>query len=133
MSKVHGKGTAVSLGGSDLSVYSNTITWARTADSHDTTTYGKNSHVFQGGLLTGTATIAGFYDDSNTVGPRAVINPKIGTVVALVYRPEGTGVGKPQDTVNVLVTGYTETPPVADMVTFQVDLQMSDDVATTTQ
>src|SRR5262245_14297510 len=133
MSKVHGKASAVSLGGADLSVYSNTITWGQTADAHNVTTYGKDAKVWQGGLLDGTATIGGFYDNNNTVGPRAVIKPKIGTNATLVYRPEGAGAGKPQESVDALVTGYTETPPVADMITFQVTLQFSDVVTTSTQ
>lgn len=133
MAFVHGKGSVTSLGGSDLSVYSNSVEWARKADMHDVTTFGKNSHVKQGGLLDGTATIDGVYDNTATVGPRAVINPKIGTVVAMVWRPEGTGTGKPQETVNVLVAGYTETSPVADMIKWKVDLELSDDVTTAVQ
>lgn len=133
MAFTHGKGSVTSLGGSDLSIYGNAVEWARTGDSHDVTTFGKNSHVKQGGLLDGTATISGIYDNTAAVGPRAVINPKVGTVVAMVWRPEGTGTGRPQDTVNVLVTSYTESSPVADMITFAVELEMSDDVATITQ
>ncbi len=130
---IHGKGSALSLGGSDLSAYSNSTEWGRKADSHDVTTYGKNSHVKQGGLLDGSVSVEGMYDSSLTVGPRAVINPKIGTVVAFVWRPEGAGAGKPQDTVQVLVAGYTETSPVADYVKWKIELEMSDDVATVTQ
>jgi len=130
---VHGKVTAVSLGGSDLSIYSNSVTFARTSDSHDVTTFGKNAHVYNGGLLDGTASIAGIYDSTAVTGPRGVITPKIGTVVPLVHRPEGTATGRPQDTVDVLVTNYTETSPVADMVTFSVELQMSDTVTVAAQ
>ena len=133
MSFIHGKGSVTSLGGSDLSVYSNSVEWARKSDMHDVTTFGKNSHVKQGGLLDGTASIEGVYDNTATVGPRAVINSKIGTVVAMVWRPEGTGTGKPQETVNVLVAGYTETSPVADMIKWKVDLELSDDVTTAVQ
>jgi len=133
MPNVHGKVTAVSLGGSDLSIYSNSVTFARTADSHDVTTFGKNAHVYQGGLTDGTASIAGFYDSTAVSGPRAVIMPKIGTVVPLVHRPEGTATTRPQDTVDVLVTGYTETSPVADMVTWSIELQMSDSVTSGAQ
>ena len=133
MSFIHGKGSVSTLGGSDLSVYGNSVEWARKADSHDVTTFGKNAHVKQGGLLDGTATIEGIYDNTATVGPRAVINPKIGTVVSMVWRPEGTGTGKPQDTVNVLVGEYTETSPVADMIKWKVSLELSDDVVTAVQ
>ena len=82
MAFIHGKGTAVSLGGDDLSVYSNSVTFGRTSDSHDVTTFGKNAHVYQGGLLDGTCSIQGVYDDG-AAGPRATIEPLIGTVVEL--------------------------------------------------
>lgn len=132
MAFVHGKNTYISLDGDDLSAYCNTSQLGRTADSHDVTTYGKNSHVFAGGLGNGTASMGGIYDDT-TAGPRDVIEPLIGTVVVLVRRPEGTGSGKPQDTVDVLVTGFTETAPVADMVTWECQMQLSGDVASANQ
>jgi hypothetical protein len=62
-----------------------------------------------------------------------VLRPLVGTVVELVHQPEGAGAGKPQDVVDVLVTKYTQTHPVADMVTWAVDLQFSDDVNSTAQ
>lgn len=129
----HGKSTFVSLDGDNLSAFSNNVVFTRTSDSHDVTTFGNNSHVKQGGLLDGSATIAGIYDTTASTGPRAVIEPLIGTVVPLVHQPEGAGSGKPQDTVDVLVASYVETSPVADMVTFSVELQMSDDVDSAAQ
>lgn len=129
MTFVHGRGVYVSLGGNNLSSYCNTSTPERTADSHDVTTYGKNSHVFKGGLLNGSGTIGGFYDSSTSSGPRAIIEPLLGTNVAYVDRPEGTGIGKPQRTVDALVTKYNETRPVADMISWSADLQFSDDAA----
>lgn len=132
MTFVHGKSTYISLDGDNLSTYTNTSELNRTADSHDVTTYGKNSHVKEGGLLDGTGSMSGIYDNG-AAGPRAVIEPLIGTVVQLIRRPEGTGSGKPQDTVNVLVQSYTETNPVADMVAWSCEFELSDDVASTTQ
>lgn len=130
---VHGKNTFVSLNGSDLSTYATTSQLERNADKHDVTTYGKNDHVFQGGLGNGAFTMSGIYDSTASVGPRAVIEPLVGTVVQLIRRPEGTGSGKPQDKVNVLVEKYVETSPVADMVTWSLDLQPSDSVDSTPQ
>lgn len=132
MSFVHGKFVKVTLDGDDLSAFCNTSTAERSADSHDVTTYGNNSHVFQGGLLNGTGTIGGFYD-STTAGPRAVIEPLIGSVVVYVDMPEGTGAGKPRRTVDALVMKYTETRPVADMISWSADLQFSDDVVIVNQ
>lgn len=132
MAFVHSKDTYVSLGGDDLSAFTNSTTYNRSADSHDVTTYGKNSKVYAGGLKDGTVTIGGTYDSSAT-GPRAIIAPLLGTTVVFVFRPEGTGAGKPEDTVDVLVTAYNESSPVADMVQWTAELQMSDDVVSAAQ
>lgn len=132
MSKVHGKNTVVIINSVDLSQFSNNCEFTRSGDSHDVTTFGNNSHRKQGGLLDGKATISGFYDDAAT-GPRATIEPLIGTVVPLVHRPEGTGTGRPEDTVNVLVQSYVETNPVAEYVTWSCDVEFDGDVTTADQ
>lgn len=132
MAFVHGKDTFISLNGSDLSPFTDTSELGRTADVHDVTTYGKNSHVKVGGLLDGKGSMAGTYDNT-AAGPRDVIEPLIGQTVTLIRRPEGTGTGRPQDSVSVVVAGYTETNPVADMVKWQAELELSDEVTSTNQ
>lgn len=120
----HGRKTFLSLGGADLSSFTTTSTIEKTSDKHDVTTYGLDNHAYSGGLKDGTGSISGIYD--NTVaGPRAIITPLIGTTVTLIRRPDGTGAGKAQDLVTVLVEKYNETNPVADMVTWSCDVQMS--------
>ncbi|PSL02883.1 hypothetical protein CLV30_109191 [Haloactinopolyspora alba] len=133
MAFVHGKNTVITLGGDDLSAYTNNSELTRSADSHDVTTYGNDAHVFEGGLKNGTATMSGIYDNTADTGPRAVVEPLVGTVVELVRQPEGAGSGLPQDTVQVLVTNYVETNPVADMVTWSAELQLSGTIDTTPQ
>jgi len=132
MAFVHSKNTFISLNGSDLSAFTNTSEFGRKADKHDVTTYGKNDHVYEGGLGDGAMSMGGIYDNTTT-GPRDVIEPLIGTVVVAIRRPEGTGSGKPQDSVNVLVEEYVESSPVADMVTWSLTLQPSDAVTSTNQ
>jgi len=133
MGFVHGKGTAVSVDDNDMSAYSNNVTFTRTADSHDTTTFGKNSKVYRSGLKDSTATIEGIYDNTALVGPGAVFRPLIGgDPVELVYEPEGTGAGKPLATVDVIITSYEETSAVADMIMWTAEFQGSDDIADTT-
>jgi len=132
MAWVHGKNTVIILSGSDLSTYCNTSSFGRKSDKHDLTTYGKDDHVYDGGLGDGSASIGGFYDNT-AAGPRDIIEPLIGTVVTLIRRPEGTGSGKPQDLVDVLVEEYVETSPVADYVTWSAKLQPSDAVTSTNQ
>ncbi|MFW6091622.1 MAG: hypothetical protein ACODAF_07055 [Actinomycetota bacterium] len=133
MAFVHGKGTVVTLDDNDLSAYTNTSEISREVDSHDVTAYGKDAHDYEGGLTDGTITLSGTYDDDETDGPRAVIDPLLGTKVTFVRQPEGEGSGKAQDSATVLVTSYTETAPVADMVTWSCELQISGDVDTTAQ
>lgn len=133
MSFVHGKDTFISLDGDDLSAFCNTSTLTRSADTHDVTTYGKDDHVFAGGLGNGTCSIGGIYDNTAVTGPRAVVEPLVGTTVTLIRQPEGTGSGLPQDSVSVVVTNYVETSPVADMVTWTAELQLSDAIDSTAQ
>lgn len=130
---VHSKDTVLIVDGDDISIYCNTSEFERGADEHDVTTYGKSAHVFSGGLETGAASMGGFYDNTAGTGPRAVIEPLIGSVVPLIRRPEGTGAGKPQDSVSVLIKKYVETSPVADMVTWSCEMTLSDAVTSTTQ
>lgn len=128
----HGKSTVVKLNGVDLSAFCNTSVIDRGADKHDVTTYGKTSHVYAGGLGDGTASMAGIYDNTAT-GPRDVIRPLVGTVVTLIRQPEGAGTGKAQDSVSVLVVKYVETNPVADMVAWSCEMQLSDTITATDQ
>lgn len=132
MSFVHSKSTYISIGGFDISPFCNTSNLVRKGDKHDLTTYGKNSHVYDGGLKDGTAGAGGTYDNT-AAGPAKVLKPLIGTVVPLIRRTEGTGSGKPQETVNVLVEEYQETNPVADYVQWSVTWQCSDDIVDSIQ
>ncbi len=132
MAFVHGKDTYISLDGDDLSTYCNTSQLDQESDEHDVTCYGADDYAFSGGLLKGAFTMGGVYDDS-AAGPKAVIEPLLGTVVTLIRRPAGTGSGKPQESVSVLVKKYTETNPVAGMITWQCDMTKSGPITRTTQ
>lgn len=134
MAFVHGKSAYVSVDGDDLSAYANSVTFTRTGDSHETTTFGANSKTYAPGLKDATATIEGIYDNTALTGPGAVLRPLLGgAAVTLVYRPEGTGTGKPQASVSAVVTSYEETVPVADMVTWSAEFQFTGDITDSTQ
>lgn len=129
---VHGRNTYISLDGDDLSEVTDTSELDREAGSHQVTAYGAVAHNYEGGLLDGKASMSGTYA-TGAAGPRGVIEPLLGTKVTLIRRPEGTGTGKAQDSVTVLVVRYVETNPVADMVKWSCEMQMSSDVTTTPQ
>jgi hypothetical protein len=133
MGKIHGKDVYVSIDGDDISEYANNLEYGRTGDSHDVTCFGADGHEFQGGLTNGTATLTGIYDDTAGVGPAAAFPPLLTTLVPIVYRPTGVGTGKREDQFTALVTAYNETAPVADMITWTAELQISGSVNTITQ
>lgn len=135
MASAHGKDTVIIINGVDISAFCTTHTFPFEADEHEITGYGKASHVYRGGLKGGTTpfNVQGWYDNSAGTGPRAVLRPLPGTVVPFIRRPEGTGVGKPQDAGNVHVKKYVETSPVGDIVTWSCDMTLSDDVTSTVQ
>jgi hypothetical protein len=128
----HGKDTVIKLNAVDLSAFTDTSELNRSADTHDVTVYGNQSHAYAGGLLDAKATMSGTYD-SVAGGPRGTIEPLIGTTVTLIRQPEGTGTGKAQDSVSVVVSGYVETNPVADMVKWSAEFQCTGEVNSAAQ
>jgi hypothetical protein len=133
---VHGKNTEITLDADDLTDFCDTSEFTREADEHVTTTYGSaqasNAHSNKGGLRKGGATMGGLYEDGAT-GPGAIIRPLIGTNVVLTRKVEGTGTGKPLETVTVHVKDYKETAPVADYIRWTASLTFDGWIVETTQ
>lgn len=132
MAKEHGRHTEISVGGDDISTYANTSELKQQSDSHDITMYGVDDYEYQGGLKKGTFTCGGVYD-SAVGGPKAVITPLIGTVTEIIRKPIGTGTGKPTETFDALIDDYTETNPVAGMITWQMSTTRSGPIVPTVQ
>lgn len=130
MAFIHGRDTVVHLNAVDLSAFINNTVFTASVDSHDVTTYGKDGHTFAGGLTNGTVTISGVFDNGAS-SPAYTIMPLMvagQAPVTFVFNPEGEGTGKAQRSCSVLVTSYTETDPVADMISWSASLQISGDV-----
>ncbi len=132
MARQHSKATVIIVDGNDISQYANDSNRERGSNTEDVTTYGKNAEVYAGTLLTGAFGCSGKYDTSAT-GPRAVLDPLVGTTVNIKYRPEGTGSGKPQDSFDAVITKYVETAPVAGYRLWSLETQPSDVWDTTDQ
>lgn len=131
---VHGKDTVVTVDGDNLSRATNQSDFNPTGDSHDVTVYGDDGHVFAPGLTNGTFTMAGTYENNTSTGPKAVLQPLLGAnPVTVIRQVEGAGAGKPQDSFSGLLTSYTESNPVAGMVAWSANFQISGNVTTTTQ
>lgn len=122
----HGRLTVVTIDGDDISEFTNSTDFNDTSDVHDSTCYGAVRKAKNTGLGDGKITISGVDDGSGT-GPRDVIKPlkAAGAPVPFVYRPNGTGAGKPQSAVDVLVVSYNESSPVADNYKWVAELEMT--------
>ena len=132
MAFVHAKDTFISLAANNLSTFTNTSELEQESDEHDNTCYGADDYVMAGGLLKGAFTMGGVHDDTAS-GPKAIIEPLIGTVVTLIRRTEGTGSGLPQESVSVLVKKYVETNAVADFIKWSCDLTKTGAITRSTQ
>jgi hypothetical protein len=131
MAFAHGKDTKITVAAKDISPYTKTSSYEMNADVHDTSGYGATNKTKQGGLKDGKFTASGTYDNTASVGPRNALHGLVGTTVAVVRNPEGTGTGKPNDAFSAVLTKYVETNPVDDMVTWSADFEISGSVNTT--
>jgi hypothetical protein len=127
------KNVVVLIAGTDISQYCDSSEHHVKPDIIDKTTYGKDAHVKEGTLLDGNGSLGGIYDTSVVAGPRAILEALCGQTVAYIRRVEGTGAGKPQNSVSVVVGEYVETAPVADIVRWTCALEYSDSVTNTPQ
>lgn len=139
MAAKHGKTTSTVINSINISPHTRNCEWKRTADTHDVTGYKADdtdtSKVYIAGLTDGTCTISGMYDTDATTGPAKVLEAIIaaGIAVPFEYAVEGLGTGKPMRTCDVIVSSYNETAPVADIVTWTSDLQITGPVAIAAQ
>lgn len=133
----HGKSAVFLLGTDDLSAFLDNIEWSRERETGETTTFGAtgDNKTYLGGLRDSSFTMTGKYDSTATTGPAAVLNAAITSDTATVakIRAEGTGSGLPEIEVSCFVTGYTESVPVGDIVTFSADFQCTGAVDLTVQ
>lgn len=133
---MHGKDTHFSLEDAagttlrNISPYLDNVDFKRAKDSHDNTTFGAESHSYAGGLKDGTISISGLWDKTADVGTHVVLTSLLGTdvPVGFEYGPEGSTSGMTKLSGNCLVTDYSTSSPVADLVKFTAELQISGDV-----
>lgn len=127
MATTHGRLAQFTLSGNDFSANCNSITFERDNDTHDTTTFGATAHTYIAGLVDGKATIAGFWDKTVTVGSQKVFTSLVGLTAggAFVYGPEGSTTGNVKYSGTAILESYTESAPVADVITFTASLKIS--------
>lgn len=134
MAAKHGRNTYISVDSTDLSGFTDNSEFSQEVDTHETTVYGEDNKTYIPGLIDGTFTMSGRYDD-NASGPKPTLEAVIDgdAAVELVRRVEGTGTGLPEETFNAICESYVETNPVGDKITWSADFQITGAVTRTTQ
>lgn len=119
----HGKNTVVLVGANNLSAYLNNVDYAKTADTHDTTTFGADAKTYEPGLKDGTASLAGLFDgDPDAIDEEldAILG---GAAQVVTIGVEGMAAGKRARLLQALETEYNVSSPVADMVAVDASIQ----------
>ena len=137
MAFVHGKGAVVNIDDSagtprDLSAYITSSDFEITAETAETTAYGKSAKTFIVGLKDGKVSFNGNWDVTATTGPDAVLSGLIGVGPLTVdWRPAGSASTNVKYTGEAICTSYKASAPVGGIVTFSASFQFSDTVTRT--
>lgn len=131
---IHGKDTYFALEDSaattlrDLSPNLTNIQFARSNDTHDDTGFGQEGHTFIAGLTNGTIQLTGWWDKTASTGTATVLDSLVGldsVRVAFEYGPEGNTAGQVKYSGDCILSEFSTTSPVADLVSFTATLQIS--------
>lgn len=122
----HGKSAALTVNSVALGTFCDNISISHDVDTAETSTFGVNDKTFLAGLIGHTLSVSGNYDPTVTTGPGAVFEGLLGAAaVTVVYEPGGNTTGQRRHTFSAIVTNYTETAAVSDVVKFSAELLVS--------
>ena len=133
MAFIHGRNTVITVDANDLSAFTSSSDFNQPVDTHDVTAYGDANRNYIAGLIDGTFSMEGHYDDSAT-SPRDILQPLAGAAAfTIVRQPEGVGSGFAQDSFSAVLTSYSESSPVDDKISWSAEFQITGAVTSTAQ
>lgn len=132
---VHGKHSVLRIGDAtqalyDLSPITNSSDMPQTVGTSDTTHYGDQAKEFIVGLSDATISIAGFLDatiDGKISAAMAAMSAGTIPNIPFEFSPAGNTAasGNPKYTGNFIITNYTVSAPVANVVSIKLDGQIT--------
>ena len=130
---VHGKATNFSLddtGGTsrDISDTHTSVDFPETIDTAETTAFGSTSKSYIVGLRDATISVSGLWDatiDGYIIGTEPATR-------TFIFGPAGSTSGYVKYTGECILTNYSVSNPVGDVVTYSIDLQCTGGVTRTT-
>ena len=125
MAFVHGKNSVFKLdnsGGSltDISTYVNNVDFPETADVAETSTLGSSNKSFVVGLKDATISVSCLWDSTVDGYIMGGTEPSTRT---FIFGPAGSTSGYVKYTGECILTNYSVSNPVGDVVTYSLDLQ----------
>src|SRR5690606_37926224 len=126
MTFVHGKNTRVLVNEKSYSGKLNSVSVSLTPEHADVTVFGNDGHRFIEGLVNGTLSLAGSFDDD----PDSSLASSLGVTDSLVITvgPNGLAHGKPAILTVNDPSSYSIEAGVADAVTMSAETQADDGV-----
>ncbi len=139
MAKVHGKNAHFELTDTgaqtrNLSTFITNVELDDALDTAETSAFGPEDKTYVQGQKGHTLRIQGQYDPTASTGPDAVLSGLAnGTVTStFIYGPGGSTGGLVKYTGVGIVTSYNVSSPIAGVVTFNADIQVTGAVTRTT-
>jgi len=128
MAFVHGKSSVFKLDNAsasltDISSYVNNVDFPETADVAETSVLGTSAKSYIVGLKDSSISLSGLFDATFDAIAGAVIGQS--ATLTFEYSPEGTSSGKVKYTGEAIMTNYSLSSPVGDVVAWSSDLQVS--------
>jgi predicted secreted protein len=129
----HGKNAVFKLDNSsgslvDLSAYLDEISMPRSVETGETTTFSNNAKTYITGLSDATISLGGKFDSTADAHFAGVLSALLaGTIdsVSFEYGKEGSASGRIKYSGEAILTSYEVSSPVADVVTFSAELQVT--------
>jgi hypothetical protein len=140
MAQSHGKDSYFSVedaAGTTLRVLTTYLTDVEetlTQDVAETTTKGQTAKTYVQGHTDATITISGRWDNTATTGPDVVLRGLVGDTgtSGFEFGPEGGTVGDIKYSGECILTDYTISSPLADVVGFSASFQVTGAVTVAT-
>ena len=128
MAFVHGKSSVFKLDNAsgsltDISSYVYNVDFPETADVAETSVLGASAKSYIVGLKDSTISLSGLFDATLDAIAGAVVGQS--ATLSFEYSPEGTASGKVKYTGEAIMTNYSLSSPVGDVVAWSADLQVS--------
>lgn len=128
MAFVHGKSAAFKLDNSsgslvDYSAYLEDISFPRSVETAETTTFGSSAKSYITGLSDATISLSGKFDSASDATLAAVLGQS--ATLSFEYGPAGSASGAVKYSGEAIMTSYEVGATVGDVVTASVELQVT--------